>query len=158
MSFNNYKQAQTDNRNNLCIFSKIMIFVALSKRVSNKLSNDTKLLENWIILENKITNGVYFLLLSLYFTCYFTEYLKVSMGWQREPLVVICHMCLLLFCVTFTQHQHVYNIMGRNRAHLSWLKGPIYALNLENKLQYFYYSVYIIITGIPHRVTPLSSL
>ena len=43
------------------------------KRVSNKLSDDTYVFENWILTSEDIRKRFYFLLFSLYFTGYFAK-------------------------------------------------------------------------------------
>ena len=55
-----------------CIFERYENF-SVSKRNSNKLSNDTKLMDIELLL-------FFFFLFSLYFSSYFAQYLKISLA------------------------------------------------------------------------------
>ena len=80
---------------------------ALSKKQLNKLSNDTKHTEiELLLLKIWEKVGVFFLLLSLYFTSYFAQYLKISLADIRYLLLwcisfvmicVICIVCIIKF-------------------------------------------------------------
>ena len=63
----------------------------------NRLSNDTKLLKNDLLLLKIIgKDGVFFLYLSLYFIGYFAPDLKISPGRHKVSFVVMRYYSLLL--------------------------------------------------------------
>ena len=79
------------NKRYLMSILTILRFFAESKRVSNRLSDDTILMKIWLwLLKIWEKDGVYFLLFSLYFTSYFAQYLQISLTWYP-----------LLSCVTY---------------------------------------------------------
>ena len=66
---------------------------ALSNRIYNKLSNDTKIIEiEVILLKTQLLQSVYFLLFSLYFAHYFVHYLRINLADKMSLFVVLGHI------------------------------------------------------------------
>ena len=78
---------QYNKRYILSTFYKIEMF-ALSNRIFNKLSNDTKFLKFEVrLLEIQHLPSLYFLLLSLYFTSYCVHYLRINLADKMSLLL-----------------------------------------------------------------------
>ena len=76
-------------------FEKIEIF-ALSNRRFNKLSIDTKFVKiNVILLKIQVLQSVSFLLLSLYFTHCFVNYLRINLA-DKIYLLEKIEKCIIM--------------------------------------------------------------